>query len=48
LHTVIPNLVFERAIDAGHNDLYDRPDFAAAMREAVARIEADPEQKPER
>ncbi len=48
LRTAIPNLVFERAIDAGHNDLYDRPDFAAAMREAVARIEADPEQKPER
>jgi hypothetical protein len=26
------------AIDAGHNDLYGRPAFAAAMREALARI----------
>ena len=38
LRTAIRNLVFERTIDAGHNDLYDRPDFAAAAREALARI----------
>ena len=36
----IRNLVFEGAIDAGHNDLYDHPEFAAAVREALARIEA--------
>ena len=36
---VIPDLVFDRTIaDAGHNDLYDRPDFRAAMAEAMARI----------
>jgi uncharacterized protein len=34
------NLVLEREIGhAGHNDLYASPDFAAAMREALARIE---------
>jgi len=32
--------VFERAIDAGHNDLYDHPDFAKAAREALMRVEA--------
>jgi len=40
LRQAIRNLVFEGAIDAGHNDLYDHPDFAAAVREALARIEA--------
>jgi len=40
LRAAIANLVFEAAIDAGHNDLYGRPAFAAAMREALARIEA--------
>ena len=39
LRAAIENLVFEAAIDAGHNDLYGRPAFAAAMREALARIE---------
>ena len=34
------NLVFQRTIDARHNDLYDLPDFAAAAREALARMEA--------
>lgn len=35
------NLVLDRTIaGAGHNDLYGRPEFAAAMREALARIEA--------
>ncbi len=37
---LVTNLVFAAAIDAGHNDLYGRPAFAAAMREALARIEA--------
>lgn len=33
------NLVYDRTVPgAGHNDIYDRPDFRAAMREALARI----------
>ena len=40
LRAAIPHLVFERMIDAGHNDLYDRPAFAAAMHEALAKVEA--------
>jgi uncharacterized protein len=40
LRQAVANLVFEAAVDAGHNDLYGRPAFAAAMREALARIEA--------
>jgi hypothetical protein len=40
LRRAIANLVFKAGIDAGHNDLYGRPAFAAAMREALARIEA--------
>lgn len=40
LRPAVANLVFEGAVDAGHNDLYGRPAFAAAMREAMARIEA--------
>jgi pimeloyl-ACP methyl ester carboxylesterase len=44
LRAAVANPVFEAAIDAGHNDLYGRPAFAAAMREALARIEAAPGQ----
>lgn len=40
LRAAVANLVFDGAVDAGHNDLYHRPAFAAAMREALARIEA--------
>jgi pimeloyl-ACP methyl ester carboxylesterase len=40
LRSAIQNLVFERVIDAGHNDIYDHPAFEAAMQEALARIEA--------
>ena len=40
LRGAIKNLVFERSIDAGHNDLYGRPAYAAAMREAFARVES--------
>ena len=40
LRAAIKNLVFERAVDSGHNDIYDHPTFAAAMREALTRIEA--------
>ena len=39
LRPAIANLVFEGAIDAGHDDLYGHPAFAAAMREALARVE---------
>ena len=32
-------LVFDRTVPgAGHNDIYDRPDFRAAMREALAKV----------
>ena len=35
----VPNLVFDRTIrGVGHNDIYARPDFQAAMREAVAAV----------
>ena len=40
LRAAIKNLVFERDIDSGHNDIYDHPAFATAMREALTRIEA--------
>ena len=40
LRTAIQNLVFQRVIDAGHNNIYDRPAFGAAIEEALARIEA--------
>ena len=40
LRRAVSNLVFERTIDAGHNDIYDHPAFAEAMREALATIEA--------
>ncbi|SCZ07750.1 alpha/beta hydrolase [Microvirga guangxiensis] len=42
LRGAIPNLILDRTIaGVGHNDLYDQPAFAQAMREAVARFEAD-------
>jgi hypothetical protein len=34
------NLMFERVIAAGHNNICDRPAFAVAMHEALPRIEA--------
>ena len=38
----IPALVFDRTIvDADHNDLYNRPDFHAAMVEALSRIRSE-------
>ncbi len=48
LRTAIPNLALDRTIaEAGHNDLYGHPAFAAAMREALARFEAPaPQQLP--
>ena len=47
LRLAIRDLVFECAIDAGHNNIYDHPDFAAAIREALARIEARASEAPE-
>ena len=41
LRDKIKKLVFYRAIaDAGHNDLYDRPEFVIALREAASLIKA--------
>ena len=40
LRRAASNLVFQRTIDAGHNDIYDHVSFVAAMREALATIEA--------
>jgi pimeloyl-ACP methyl ester carboxylesterase len=38
LRDVIPNLVLDRTIEAGHNDLYDRAAFADSLKEALAKI----------
>jgi uncharacterized protein len=39
----VPNLVFDRTIAAaGHNDLYARSDFHAAMREALGAVLVQP------
>ena len=39
LRRSVGRLVFDRTIaGAGHNDIYDRPEFRDAMREALARI----------
>ena len=39
LREKIPNLAFDRTIDrAGHNNIYARSDFQAAMREALAAV----------
>ncbi|WP_230532151.1 alpha/beta hydrolase [Microvirga roseola] len=43
LRQAVPNLILDRTIpEAGHNDLYGQPAFAAAMREALGRIEGAP------
>ena len=35
----VPNLVFDRTIaSSGHNDIYQRPEFRAAMQEALAAV----------
>ena len=40
LREVAKNLVLDRVVEeAGHNDLYDMPEFVAAMREALELIE---------
>jgi pimeloyl-ACP methyl ester carboxylesterase len=48
LRAAIRNLVFERSVDAGHNDLYDHPDFTAAAEEALTRVEAASSEAPGR
>ncbi len=48
LRAAVRNLVFERSIKAGHNDLYDHPDFAQAAREALTRVEAASSEAPGR
>jgi pimeloyl-ACP methyl ester carboxylesterase len=41
----VPNLVLERRLaSAGHNDIYDRPDFRAAMTEALQRVLEAPQE----
>ena len=42
LRTAITNLVLDRTIEAGHNDLYDQPAFADAVRQALAKIVGSP------
>ena len=48
LRAAIRNLVFERSIDAGHNDLYDHSDFTAAADEALTRVQAASSEAPGR
>jgi uncharacterized protein len=36
-----PGVIFDRTLSAGHNDLYGHPDFAATLRDAMARLETD-------
>src|SRR3954453_12082611 len=38
LSDVIPNLILDRTIEAGHNDLYDRKAFVETLRKALAKI----------
>ena len=41
LRQAVPSLILDRTVaDAGHNDLYGRPAFRAAMAEALARIQS--------
>jgi hypothetical protein len=39
LRRSVGRLVYDRTIPgAGHNDIYDRPEFRAAMRESLRRV----------
>jgi hypothetical protein len=39
LRGAVGRLVYDRTVaGAGHNDIYDRPEFQAAMREALSRV----------
>jgi pimeloyl-ACP methyl ester carboxylesterase len=41
LRNKVRNLVFDRTIaGAGHNDIYERPEFAVAMQEALGKVTA--------
>jgi pimeloyl-ACP methyl ester carboxylesterase len=47
LRRVVPTLVYDRTIaDAGHNDIYGRSDFQAAMHEALAAVSKAPPPAP--
>ena len=40
LRRKVPNLVYDRTIaGAGHNDIYERPEFRQAMREAITVLQ---------
>jgi hypothetical protein len=42
LRAAVPNLVFDAAIPlAHHNDIFLRPEFVPAMREAMRRVESE-------
>jgi uncharacterized protein len=38
LRAALPNLAFDATIPAGHNDIYTHPDFAEALRAALAAL----------
>ena len=38
LHDASPGIVFDETVAAGHNDLYDGPEFARVLRAAVAAL----------
>ena len=43
LRAKVPNLVYDRTIaGAGHNDIYGRPEFQQAMRDALEAVTAEP------
>lgn len=46
LRRKVRNLVFDRTIGgAGHNDIYERPEFVAAMKEALEAVTTGPSQR---
>jgi pimeloyl-ACP methyl ester carboxylesterase len=41
LAEAVPNLVLDRTISgAGHNDIYERPEFRQAMADALQKVQA--------
>ncbi|MDQ3479619.1 MAG: hypothetical protein M3438_10795, partial [Pseudomonadota bacterium] len=38
LRAKVPNLVYDRSIRGGHNDIYARADFQKAMQEALGAV----------
>jgi len=46
LRRAVANLVYDRTIaGAGHNDIYDRPEFRATMGEALERVLAESQRR---